>query len=179
MKLILLKIPAAIKSALWRHLLPRRLIAEEAAFAFARWESEPQDQVLRCLEWLPVSQRGFASRSRFHFELSDRTRGFVIKRAHDLGASLVEFHSHDGDWPAAFSVSDLSGLEEFVPHVWWRLKGRPYAAVVVARSSHDGLVWLGDPQTAVHLDGIIVNGKLGQCTRRSELRFEEHGRRPF
>ncbi len=31
-----------------------------------------------------------------------------------------------------------------MPHVLWRLKGRPYAAVVVAASGIDGLVWTAE-----------------------------------
>jgi hypothetical protein len=43
--------------------------------------------------------------------------------------------------PAAFSPSDLFGLDEFVPHVRWRLKGIPYLAVVLGASDFDALVW--------------------------------------
>ena len=32
--------------------------------------------------------------------------------------------------PAEFSASDRKGLESFVPHVWWRLRHRPYLALV-------------------------------------------------
>jgi len=153
---VLIDLPLSIKKALWTHLLPKRFISEEAAFVFSRREEEVSGYIFRSLDWYPVPPSGFSYRSAFHFELTDETRGAVIKRAHDLGAGLVEFHSHSGDWPVAFSASDLSGFEEFVPHVWWRLRGRPYGAVVVGQSSFDGLLWLHDPQDAAHLDGIRV-----------------------
>lgn len=151
-----LVLPRPIRDALWAHLLPERTGPEEAAFVYAICETGDGAQLLRYVEWQQVPPKGFASRSAFHFELADEMRAAVIKRAHDLGASLVEFHSHTGPWPPAFSPSDLAGLREFVPHVWWRLKGRPYVAVVVARSGFDGLAWLRGPTAPEPLDGILV-----------------------
>lgn len=172
---ILIDLPLNVKEALWTHLLPRRFVSEEAAFLFVRSEEEASGCIFRPLDWYTVLPLGFSSRSAFHFELTDETRGAVIKRAHDLGASLVEFHSHSGRWPATFSASDLSGFEEFVPHVWWRLRGRPYGAVVVGRSGFDGLMWLHDPHGPVHLDGILVEGRLLKATKLSLLRLERYG----
>ena len=54
-----------------------------------------------------------------------------------MGASLVEMHSHIGPWPAGFSYADRLGLQETVPHMWWRLKKRPYLALVVTNCSFD------------------------------------------
>ena len=81
-----------------------------------------------------------------YFELTDEARIGLIKRAHVLQASLAEFHSHLSPWPAAFSLSDRMGLKETVPHMRWRLKRRPYLAVVVAPSGFDALVWSRDPK---------------------------------
>lgn len=171
---MLLDLPKGIHEALWRHLLPARLEAEEAAFACVTPQSENGTTIFRCLEWIPVPPEGFASRSAFHFELTDEMRAMVIKRAHDLGASLVEFHSHDGYWPAQFSPSDLAGFEEFVPHVWWRLKKRPYLAVVVARTGFDGFVWISDPKVPDRLAGIRVAERLLLPTGRSALTFDHY-----
>jgi hypothetical protein len=71
----------------------------------------------------------------------------MIKRAHDLNASVIELHSHPFSKHAEFSPSDLSGFSEFIPHVWWRLKGRPYAAIVLAPTGFDSLAWLENPTT--------------------------------
>src|SRR6266487_1407438 len=109
-------------------------------------------------------------------ELADETRAQVIKRAHDLGASMVEFHSHPYPWPARFSESDRVGLEEFVPHVWWRLKGRPYAAVVVAPSGFDGLVWMTSPDRPEQLDGIACGDRLLRPTGLTLRHWHDDGR---
>lgn len=172
MRQIYLNLPAPIHEAMWRHLLPRRQRLEAAAFLYARQGSNGQEAVLECLEWFPVPPAGFSYRSEFHFELSDEVRASVIKRAHDLGASLVEFHSHTGPWPAKFSPTDLMGFAEFVPHVWWRLKGRPYLAVVVARRGFDGFAWIADPQKPERLTGIVVDGKFLAPTGLSPLEKE-------
>lgn len=157
---VLLALPPAVQAALWRHLLPDGKAAEQASFVFARQESGNGTEVFQYVEWRPVPPDGFESRSSSHFELTDATRAGVIKRAHDLGASLVEFHSHTGPWPAEFSGSDLAGFREFVPHIWWRLKGRPYLAVVVTHSGFDGFVWLAGPPAPVPLRGILVGKNL-------------------
>lgn len=157
---VLLALPSDIQTALWRHLLPDGTAPEQAAFLFAAHETGNGAELFRCIEWHPVPPEGFVSRSAFHFELTDEIRADVIKRAHDLAASLVEFHSHTGVWPAAFSGSDLIGLREFVPHIWWRLKGRPYLAVVVTRSGFDGFAWLKGAAVPEPLGGILAGDNL-------------------
>lgn len=171
---VVLHLPQGVYDALWDHLLPKRPVTEMAAFVYARQDVEKGATSFRYVEWFPVPPNGFASRSLFHFELTDETRAMVIKRAHDLGSSLVEFHSHAGSWPARFSLSDRAGFEEFVPHVWWRLKGRPYLAVVVAAGSFDAFVWLTDPRSPEYLDGIVVEQQLLTPTRLSPLQLESY-----
>ena len=170
MRRILLELPPDVRSAMWTHLLPNGLSSpEEVAFVYAHPEGQDGTTVFRCREWFPVPPGGFVSRSGFHLELTDETKASVIKRAHDLGASLVEFHSHGGIWPAKFSESDYVGFREFVPHVWWRLKGRPYLAIVVSRSGFDGLAWVSNPNKPVHLDGIVVEESILAPTKLSPL----------
>lgn len=156
----LLILPAAVRDELWAHLLRGQSTPEEAAFVFATREPDRGDDQYRYLEWFPVPSEGFATRSPVHFELTDEVRARAIKRAHDLGASLVEFHSHTGPWPAAFSPTDIAGFREFVPHVWWRLKGRPYIAVVVAPSGFDAGLWVTGPEAVTGLDGIVTESEL-------------------
>lgn len=118
----LLRLPGIVHHELQQHLLREPNGDEQAAFVFARFSDD--DNTFHFVEWLPVPPDGFAAQLPYHFELTDATRAQIIKRAHDLGASLIEFHSHTGPWPAQFSSSDWSGFEEVVPHVRWRLKGR-------------------------------------------------------
>jgi len=165
---IRLHVPIDVRAALWRHLLSTAAGPEEVAFVYAR-PSREDGVSFGFIEWSAVEPEGFASRSAYHLELSDETRGHVIKRAHDLGASVVEFHSHRGRSDAQFSPSDWTGFEEFVPHIWWRLKGRPYAAIVVTSTSFDGLVWLDSPESPVRLDALISNGVSLAPTRLSPL----------
>ena len=142
---------------------------ESAGFLFASPKEEGESTVFEGLEWFPVPPDGFLSVSEYHFVLTDDVRAKVIKRAHDLGSSLVEFHSHTGDEPAAFSPSDHRGFEEFVPHVRWRLRGRPYLAVVITRSDFDGLAWVSESTQPRRLDGLVVDGNLQRPTHLSTL----------
>jgi hypothetical protein len=119
------------------------------------------------IEALKLTSENFSIQSNDHLELTDRTRANIIKRAHDLSASLVELHSHVGNWPAAFSLSDRLGLKDTVPHMWWRLRGRPYIAIVAAKSGYDALVWLNDPETPESLDGILKGHQIIQPTNLS------------
>lgn len=157
------------------HLLPPNNEIEQAAFGFAHAEPEQDAVTLRLVEWLPIMREGFDSQPGAYLELRDGMSGQVIKRAHDLGASLVEFHCHTGAWPAMFSASDLSGFEEFVPHVWWRLKQRPYAAVVVTADGFDGLAWIDAPDAPVALDAIQTPTRIHRATLLT-MRSLETGR---
>lgn len=106
-----------------------------------------------------MPEDGFEAQTDRFIELTDEIRAKVIKRAHDLSATLVEFHSHLYQSKARFSESDLIGFNDFVPHVMWRLKRRPYVAIVVAGSTFDGLVWLADPKVPVNLTELRIGPK--------------------
>jgi hypothetical protein len=157
---VMLDLPKDVHRALLKHLLPPDSLVEEAAFVFVHSTSDRGKVVFRFIEWFAVQPEGFVHRSEGYLELTDTMRAQVIKRAHDLGASIVEFHSHPYPWPAAFSQSDCSGFDEFVPHVWWRLKSKPYRAVVVSPLDFDGPAWLSNPKTPQLLDVIRVGKRL-------------------
>jgi hypothetical protein len=159
-----------------RHLLPWWHRVEEASFLYV---VPGDDGSFASVEWFAVPASGFASRSAYHLELSDETRAMVIKRAHDLGASLVELHSHVGRGPARFSPSDLSGFRDFVPHVFWRLKNRPYLAVVMTRTEFDGFAWTSDPHSPERLRGIQAGRRLMPATGLSPLPDSSYDERPL
>lgn len=138
---VLVQMSGSSYEELQDHLLPDDMAAEEAAFLFARATYGGDRLEFHVVDWYPVPHEGFVTRSLHFLELTNETRALVIRRAHELGCSLIEAHSHAGHEPAQFSASDKSGFAEFVPHVLWRLKGRPYAAIVMARASIDGLAW--------------------------------------
>lgn len=156
----LMILPNSVHRQLWKHLLPPAPVSEEVAFVYVKQRIEDETLYLDYINWDPVLPTDFVTRSEYHLQLSDEARASVIKRAHDLNASLVEFHSHLGSWPAQFSSSDFEGFDEFVPHVLWRLKQRPYIAVVVAQSGFDGLVWKENVNAFQRLNGIMVDGQL-------------------
>jgi hypothetical protein len=144
----------------WGHLLFAESRTEEAAFVFAKSRRSGTSLVFQAEETYLVPSTGFAHQSGYYLELTDETRALVIKRAHDLGSCLVELHSHIGPYPPRFSSSDLAGFEEFVPHVRWRLKQKPYAAIVVGQKGFDGFAWEKDSSTPARLQAIEVVGKI-------------------
>ncbi len=94
-------------------------------------------------------------------------------------AALVDIHSHVSDaYPAQFSPSDISGLREWVPHIWWRLKGKPVLAVVVSPSNFDSLVWRMSPNDPEGLEALNVGGEVRLPTGLTLSALERsHGQR--
>ena len=164
-----LELPPSHKAEIWSHLLPIGERGERAAFAFVRHVPQATEHRFDFIEWYAVPRSGLAKPNAFQVELTDETKAKVIKRAHDLEACLVELHSHPGPWPAAFSETDRIGLAEFVPHVRWRLRGRPDIALVVAKNDFDGLVWISDAPEAQRLDGIRAGHDVLLPTALSRL----------
>ena len=88
---------------------------------------------------------------------------------HALG--VAEFHSHPFNLPAEFSYADYCGLVETVPHMLWRLKRRPYVAVVIGPNDFDGIVWRSD--RSVGGLSTIIDGNVGfVATGRSLRRWQ-------
>jgi hypothetical protein len=139
-----LELPVVVHNDLMAHLLPRRPKSEEVAFVFCHSVRTAREVRLSFLESYLVPATGFIYKSLFGIELSDACRGSVIKRAHELNASLIEMHSHPLAGTVEFSPSDRNGFSDFVPHVWWRLKQRPYAAIVVGPRGFDSLCWFSN-----------------------------------
>lgn len=74
-------------------------------------------------------------------------------------ATLVEAHSHGPRGVPTFSGSDWTGFSEWVPHVRWRLRGAPYAAIVVAAAGTlDAIAWIDDEPEQV--ETIATTGVL-------------------
>jgi hypothetical protein len=139
---------------LQRHLLKNDV--EQAAMIFTSADVGAGGVQFRAREIELLAEADFDHQSAYHISLTDEARGRVIKRAWDLKLSMVEVHSHVGSFAsAAFSPSDWSGFGEFVPHVRWRLRGAPYAAVVVTRNGFDGLAW-ADGDEPAPLDHLLV-----------------------
>ena len=159
---------------LWDDLLQQDPDLETAGFLYASSRAEGASVVFEARHWYLVPDDGYARRTDRYLELKDEIRGDVIQRAHTTGLTLVEFHSHLEPAPAAFSFSDHAGFSDFVPYVRWRLKGRPYLAVVVAESGFDGLAWLGSSKQPCLLDGIDEEGEFIESTGISFRSLENH-----
>lgn len=153
------------------HLARDNRALEEAAFLFCGFNNDGNDAKLLPVEMLLLSPEAFVKQFDFHLELRDDVRASLIKRAHDLKCCLVEIHSHTEQLEAEFSWSDLRGFEEFVPHVRWRLKGRPYVAVVYAKDSFDALVWQDQTNTPDPLAAIIVGPRRLEPTNNTLSRM--------
>jgi hypothetical protein len=162
-----LTLEPGLRDDLWRHLLPAASATEQAAFLFCTSTVREGGLDFAVTDSAFLGQKDFAAQHEDYLELTDETRIRLIKRAHDLAASLIEFHSHPGPWPASFSHSDRLGLEDTVPHMRWRLKGRPYGAIVVAPTGFDALVWANDPRIPEPLAGIRVGPEFLTPTNAS------------
>ncbi|MCA9468316.1 MAG: Mov34/MPN/PAD-1 family protein [Nitrospira sp.] len=163
----ILKMQAGLFDELKAHLLPPGSTREEAAFLFATSQQLDGHINFQVIETIKLTSEEFDSQFNDYLELTDDTRARLIKRAHDLHASLVEMHSHPHPFPAAFSIADRMGLKETVPHMWWRLKKRPYLAIVVAPSGFDALVWLDNDRKPQRLDGVLDGQHLLHPTNNS------------
>jgi hypothetical protein len=111
--------------------------------------------------------RDYQDTGEEHLALADHVVGTVIRQAHQAGAAVIEIHGHYVPGPATrISPYDARGLKELVPHVLWRLPGRPYIAMVVGTESFDGLVWTqaGIPET---IDELVIGGATQTPTGRS------------
>ena len=106
--------------------------------------------------------------SWYSVKLKDVAQAKIIKWAWDKGLSLAEIHSHPFSKKAtSFSYSDIAGLKEFVPHVWWRLKNKPYLAMVFGSNDYDALAWLDNPTIPCQIEGILVEGTLLKPTNKT------------
>jgi hypothetical protein len=148
-----------ISSALYRRMLEHLFsgLTEQLAF-FLATNAESDRETLRVSDLYCVPSRAFSAQTAYHINLGDEVRAQMIKWAWDNQSSLIEVHSHLGNGEAAFSPTDLVGLEEFVPHVWWRLQGRPYAALVFSPRNFDALVWMKSPNVTLGLTALRIAG---------------------
>ena len=145
-----------IEGALWRtarsHLDQG---AEEVGFFLADWSPAELAFVVR--DWRPIRDETTVVGREMHVSLSDETRASVIRWASAEEGCLIEAHSHGRGSPAAFSPFDLRGLAEWVPHLWWRLRGRPYAALVTSTADFDALAWVEDPRLPKQVAGVTAD----------------------
>jgi hypothetical protein len=106
-------------------------------------------------------------------ELADGIRQKVLQTATRAGAALIEIHSHGAPrWPAAFSRTDLLGLQLVAPQMLWRLPGLPYTAIVIQEGGADALVWEARHTPPVVPEMIFLGGKPVKPTGLSATLLE-------
>ena len=78
------------------------------------------------VDWVPMTDRDVIVGPSCAELTDEATARFFTWAAKGEGA-IIEAHSHLGRWgdPARFSDLDLDALQEWVPHVRWRLVGGP------------------------------------------------------
>jgi hypothetical protein len=150
---ITIKLPAELAAKLDRHLASGQ--KEQLAFLLCQWAGD----VASVFDFRAVGGATFDLQTPWHLSLSDEERAAVIKWAHDRGGCLIEAHAHRLGTAAAFSPTDLIGLAAFVPHVWWRLRHRPYAALVFDGDTFDGLAWRAEPRSPERVERLVAEGR--------------------
>jgi len=154
---VYLDLTVGLKEELWSHLLQNE--TEQVAFVFAAVTADGDTTVFAAQDHYLAAPGDFRIHSEFHVELTDEARSRIIKHAGDTGTTLVELHSHPGDvWGAMFSPSDMYGFKDFVPHCRWRLRNRPYLAIVVSPAGADALAWIDKSGDSVALTAIRAEG---------------------
>jgi molybdopterin-synthase adenylyltransferase len=148
---------------------------EQAAFLFCA--SEQEEAIFRVRRIRLLEPNDLEDQSRHGISLTDSTRAELIKQAWAENACLVEVHSHNHPGPVAFSPFDLDKLDEWVPHLWWRLRGRPYIALVAGPDSFDALVWSQSADQPESLAGLEVDGQRHRSpTNRTIRRLNRYSR---
>lgn len=159
-----LDMPLKMRNEIWTHLLPEPASTEEAGFGFAKFSTQGKSCQFKLHDWLAFDDSDFVYKEGDYLHLNDEARIRVIKHAHNTDTCLVEFHSHPFPYPAKFSYADKNGLDQLVPHLWWRLKHRPFLAVVVAPENFDGIAWVESPDCPIPLNSINDSQRVTQTT---------------
>ncbi len=148
---------------------------EQVGFFLA--EYDVATRTFHLMAWRPVLADGYEVQTDVHVALTDETRTEIIQWAWREELSLVEVHSH-ADWSSAeFSGSDRYGFEEWVPHLWWRLAGRPYAALVTSAGTFEGWAWIDDPRHPEQVDEVEIDGVVRPATGATFERLAQWRRR--
>jgi hypothetical protein len=152
----------------------RRRKTEQVAFLLAK-SAEPNS--LTVVEAYLVPPDELVHESRFHAEVLEEALAKIIKMAADRNLLLVEVHSHPGcKRDTGFSPSDLAGFRDFVPHIFWRLRVKDYAALVFGDNDYDALAWTNQPLNPVPFGALVVDGKATRPTGVTIRELEREGK---
>lgn len=139
---------------------------EQVGFFLADFDVASRTFALR--EWRPITPDGYAVQNNYHVSLTDEAAGDIIRWAWATDACLVEAHSHRHQ-PAEFSPSDIYGFSDWVPHLYWRLARRPYAALVIAGPTIDGLAWIEGADRPEPIERVQLTDRVVHFTGTTRL----------
>lgn len=150
-------IPSEIHDRIRAHLFQSEL--EQAAFLFATTEDDAGVR-FHVQDCYLVPAAGWDVQMTVYLEMSDEERAKILKMARDRNAAIIDCHSHPNSQEDVwFSPSDLAGITQFAHYANWKLKGQPFAALVFAEASIDGVVWRGDFTAAEPLGELSIVGQ--------------------
>ena len=132
-------IPEELYITLRRHLFKEN--QEQGAFLFAKESASSNGTDLIVKDIHLIQTGAWDVQNSFYLELSEEEKVKIMLHARDRDFDLIECHSHRNNGPAAFSLSDIRGLKEFLGYVRWKLPGKKYGALVWTESSVHGQVW--------------------------------------
>ena len=147
--------------------LDTSIFEESVSFFLA----EPTPDGLRLVDVRAMGPEDFAARTDEHVALADHVRPDVIAWASGAGLTLVEAHTHPGGDPVCLSPTDVAALAEWVPHVRWRLRGLPYAALVLGPTTIDAVGWSGSGNTPQGVAALHIDGRPPQLMTGLSLRY--------
>jgi hypothetical protein len=143
--------PADVVEQAWADL---HHAAEQVGFFLADFVEA--NRTFKILDWRLVRAKEELDGAVFHVTLDNEVQTEMIQWAFSTGRCLIEAHSHGTLWPAEFSRTDVLGLDEWVPHVRWRLRGRPYAALVTGGIDFDALAWADASTDPAQVERLVA-----------------------
>jgi hypothetical protein len=157
--------------SLRRHLLKGR--HEQVAFAFCEYVENERARTFLVREIWLAEPSDFDVQSDVHITLTDDALARLIKRAWNMQLAVVELHSHPmSNRRVGFSPTDLTGLADHVPYMFWRLRGRPYAAIVVGQAAVDAVAWVKGPDDLQAVGQLRIGAEVITPTRETISQLE-------
>lgn len=154
------------------HLLQNDL--EHVCFLYYRSIFNKGNYVMDVQDFYIVPAHEYDCQYEFHVSLKEECQSKIIKKAWDKKLSIGEIHSHPASMRAKFSATDISGFQDFVPHIWWRLKKGPYFALVISQYEIDALAWIKGPGSYEAVKRIEVGNSLIYPSNNTLKQMEEN-----
>ena len=129
---------------------------EQAGFLFVTTKVMDSKIEISVEDIYLIAPKGWDYQSSFHLDLNDGEKLKIVLEARRRGVDLIECHSHRCVGPAGFSRSDLSGFDEFVQYVWWKLPGKIYGAIVFTEDDSLGQIWLPKQKNEILINQIRI-----------------------